>query len=165
MIFVTFLIKNIFSPVFYSLHLVWVRHEVKEKLLTALPIEQLVKIEKSLNFTHKEFEMEGMMYDVVHTKVYKNSRVLYCYVDSEETKINSSIAKSLSEVLQKNPLSKDIVAKIKAFYSVPLYFEELPSFLIHFCLPTFIINAYLEFRLPAEFLKNTSPPPEVLLGL
>ncbi len=156
-----FFFKNFFSPSLYTFQLAWIRHEVKEKLLFNLPDEQLIQINKPLSFNKNEFEQNGVMYDVVKTVITKDKKVLYCFLDGNETSLNSDFENSFSINFDNNPIKKDIVSKIMYFFKLVIICQDFSKIDILFSIETKKLIPILVCKLPSLFLSKTTPPPNL----
>jgi hypothetical protein len=154
-----FFFKNFFSPSLYTCQLAWIRHEVKEKLLFNLPDEQLIQINKPLSFNENEFEQNGVMYDVVKTVITKDKKVLYCFLDGNETSLNSDFENSFSLNFDNNPFKKDIVSKIMYFFKLVIICQDFSKLDILFSYETKKLNLFSVSKLPSWFKNKIIPPP------
>ncbi len=125
-----FLFKNFLSPLIYTFKLAEVRHEVKEMLFKKIPKGSLIAIEKPLDFDSREFEYEGVMYDVVEEKIEHGKKILYCFADIKETELCQHFEKNLDFLWSKNPVRKDVSSKLDDFFKSILTYQTLPEFCI-----------------------------------
>jgi hypothetical protein len=125
-----FLFKNLISPLIYTFKLAEVRHEVKEMLFRKIPKGSLIAIEKPLDFDNREFEYEGVMYDVVEVKIEKDKKILFCFADIKETELCQNFEKNLDILWKKNPVRKDFSSKMDDFFKSILTNQSLPKFCI-----------------------------------
>lgn len=140
----------------------WIRHEMKERLLSNIPNEQLIQINKPLSFNENEFELKGVMYDVVKTVTTKDSKILYCFLDGNETSLNTDFENSFSTSFDKNPLKKDIVTKIKYFFQVVIICQDFSKIDVFFPYETKKLIPFLVSKFQSQFLLKTTPPPNLI---
>ncbi|WP_255037799.1 hypothetical protein [Lacihabitans soyangensis] len=114
----------------YTFKLYEVRYEVKEMLFKKIPKESLISIEKPLGFDNREFEYEGVMYDVVEVKIEKDKKILFCFADIKETELGLNFEKNLDFLWSKNPVRKDVSSKLVDFFKSILSYHKLPKFYI-----------------------------------
>ena len=156
-----FFIKNFLSPTLFSCQLVWVRHEIKEKLLYTIPDDELIQINKPLSFNDTEFELNGVMYDVVKTITKKDKKVLYCYLDGKETSLNTGFQNSISTNFDKNPLKKEIVSKIKSFFQIVIICQCIAKIHVLFSFETKKIIPFFASKLLSLQVHKITPPPNL----
>lgn len=92
-----------------NIHKKMVKREVKWSILNQLKKEDLVKLQftksekENLNWEHnREFEYNGIMYDIVKSETSKDSFTYYCYLDHAETALNNSIDKAIKHMVGKD---------------------------------------------------------------
>lgn len=92
-----------------------VKKRVKKELISQLDKKELIFLKFSipeskskLNWEHsKEFEYEGMMYDIVKAETGIDSVSYWCWPDHEETALNKTLNKLVDIALGTNQKSKE----------------------------------------------------------
>lgn len=119
-----------------------IKREVKLQLanlhfnsLSLLKFSQL-DVDLKLRWEHsKEFEYDGKMYDIIKSKKNKDSVFYWCWVDKEETNLNTKLKNVLSSVYKSDvPLKKNShllvhFFKLYYFFNYFNYSFQLDNFL------------------------------------
>ncbi|MCU0326271.1 MAG: hypothetical protein MUF45_13600 [Spirosomaceae bacterium] len=130
-LFGLFVFNNFISFIFLESQLIIARKEVKEKIISKISKNHLVEITKPLGFDEYEFELDGIMYDVVEKQEKGGQLVLLCFADLNETELNHKLDKQIEKNLDSNPIkngkNKKIIDFVKIFYE-EVFFEKI-SFL------------------------------------
>lgn len=113
-----------------------VRREVKMKLANRLCRDELVPFtfernspqHKQLDWIHSnEFELNGVMYDVVETELNDDSISYLCWPDLKETKLVKDFDRMLADALGMNPFrrrqQKRLTRFLKKNYQLPATFQ------------------------------------------
>lgn len=108
-----------------------VRKEVKKKMMEGIPKEDLVllvftekEIKTKLDWKHaKEFEFEGNMYDIVYKKHTADNIYYWCWLDTEETKLNKQLDDLALGLFNQNPKNKKKQRTLLSFYKT-LFFSK-----------------------------------------
>ena len=148
-----------------SVELYSLRKEVKAILLEGLEDHELVNLEfshaefESLHWLKEdEFELKGLMYDVVRTKVLSESIILICFPDKQETALNKRL-----ENLRKLAWSSHIPSKKEQHKLIQflksLYHPSSKSQTSKVCIDKVSYPEYSS-KLTAAFLSPGCPPPE-----
>lgn len=139
-----------------------VRKEVKEAIISGMDKDRLVKLTFTLEQTstlldwehEKEFEYNGMMYDIVETIEEGNIIHYWCWPDREETELNRQISELVSGAMQHDRQKQDRQQRILQFMKT-----------IHFS-PAGIDTPLLAFSYaennitpdPSPIRRSSSPP-------
>lgn len=157
-LFVIFLINSIGCFIYFEIKRKSIRHEIKHSILHKLPDSQLVKVINSSYNDKDEFEMNGIMYDVMRQEVRNGQVILWCFEDKKETELNRSIELLVKKDIAKSPIKRTQKLLIN-FLKTPLNILKKPIF--NFQLK---INLYTKFfftsSLSMIFLSVASPPPD-----
>lgn len=108
-----------------------VRKEVKKKMMAGIPKADLVllvftkkEINTKLSWEHaKEFEFEGNMYDIVYEEVIGDKKHYWCWLDTEETKLNKELDYLACNLFNQNPDNNQKQKILFSFYKT-LYFSK-----------------------------------------
>ncbi|MER0441198.1 hypothetical protein [Emticicia sp. W12TSBA100-4] len=135
-----------------------IRHEIKHSILHKLPDNQLVRIINNEYNDKEEFEMNGIMYDVMRKEVHDGQVILWCFKDKKETELNRSIESMVKKDVANSPIKKTQKILLN-FLKTPLSIFEKPLFTFQFK-----INLHIKFTFNAKlltiFLSVASPPPD-----
>lgn len=157
---VIFLINSIGCFIYFEIKRKSIRHEIKHSILHKLPDNQLIQIINDDYNDKDEFEMNGIMYDVMRKEVRDGQVILWCFEDKKETELNRSIELLVKNDLGNNPIKKTQKLLIN-FLKIPLSILEKPFFF--FLLK---INLHIKFfftsPLSTLFLSVASPPPDLV---
>lgn len=159
-LFCLFIFNNFISFLFLESQIIIARKEVKEKIISKIPKNHLVEIIKPLGFDEHEFELDGIMYDVVEKKESDGQLVLLCFADLNETELNHKLDKQIEKNLDSNPIKngkdKKIIDYVKVIYD-EVFFENI-SFLIY---QSATKSNFKYHQSSSEVSINTpSPPPK-----
>ena len=105
-LFAFFMVNTFFVFIFLEVEREIIKHEVKRTILSKLPDNQLVSVEQDADFEHNEFELNGIMYDVVSKIKMPDKTILLCYTDNKETLLNQKIGNLIEQDSANNPLRK-----------------------------------------------------------
>jgi len=159
-LFVIFLTNSIGCFIYFEIKRKSIRHEIKHSILHKLSDSQLVRIINEEYNKKDEFEMNGIMYDVMRTEVHDSQVILWCFEDKKETELNHSIESLVKKDIANSPIKKTQEILIK-FLKTPLNVLEKPFF-------TFQLKIYLPTKffftssLSTIFLSVSSPPPDLV---
>ncbi|WP_343785506.1 hypothetical protein [Wandonia haliotis] len=130
---------------YFELERKQIRKEVKRKLMSEVPVDQLVElrfskhtIDREVNWKHsKEFEYRGEMYDIVYRKEKNDSLFFHCWWDREETALNQRVNQLATICFAKNTDPESRTAKLKVVCEkeyIPLHIllTELQKFQSHY---------------------------------
>ena len=117
--------------VWLTFHKKNLKKEVKRKLIAGINKEELVllqfskaEVEKKLKWEHaKEFEYKGQMYDVVETRITKDSISYWCWWDYKETKLNQELNEIFLGVLEADTEREEKQKRLSKFYR-SLFFQN-----------------------------------------
>lgn len=159
-LFVIFLINSVGCYVYFEIKRKSIRHEIKHSILHKLPDSQLVKIINSSYNDKDEFEMNGIMYDVMRKEVRDGQVILWCFEDKKETELNRSIESLVKKDVANSPIKKTQKLLIN-FLKIPLSILEKPLFIfqLKINLPT---KFFFKSSLSTIFLSVASPPPDLV---
>ena len=159
-LFVIFVINSIGCFIYFEIKRKSIRHEIKHSILHKLPDNQLVRITNSEFNDRNEFEMNGIMYDVMRKEVHNGVVILWCFEDKKETELNRAIESMVRNDVANNPIKKTQKILIN-FLKTPLSILEKPLFIFHLK-----INLHIKFTfttlLSTIFLTVASPPPDLV---
>lgn len=121
---VCLLLPSAGTYIWLTFHKKNLKKEVKWKLIAGIDKEELVllkfskaEVDKKLSWEHaKEFEYNGQMYDIVETKITKDSVAYWCWWDYEETKLNKKLNKIFIGVLGEDNQTKEKQKRLNTFY-------------------------------------------------
>ncbi|UAB81551.1 hypothetical protein INR76_01960 [Marixanthomonas sp. SCSIO 43207] len=151
--------------VWLSFHKKQLKKEVKHKIIAGLDKEDLVYLkfskvdaQKNLEWKHsKEFKYKGQMYDIVETKITKDSIAYWCWWDYEETKLNKKLNKVLIGVFQEDSTTQEKHRRLTSFHQ-QLFYQNHPVWQI--ALPkTTSTNSNIKYI--ELFYKSISIPPPI----
>lgn len=133
---------------------------MKHSLLHKLPDSQLVKVINNDYNQKEEFEINGVMYDVMRKEVRNGQVILWCFEDKKETELNRTIESLVKNDMAKSPIKKTQKLLLN-FLKTPLCI--LSKLLFIFKLK---INPLTKFfftsSLSTVFLSVASPPPDLV---
>ncbi len=159
-LFVIFLINSIGCFIYFEIKRKNIRHEIKHNILHKLPDNQLVRIINNEYNDKEEFEMNGIMYDVMRKEVHDGQVILWCFEDKKETELNRSIELMVKKDVANSPIKKTQKILIN-FLKTPLSIFEKPLFIFQLK-----INLHIKFTFNASlstiFLSMASPPPDLV---
>ncbi len=167
------LIFSILAPFWISFSLIQyekflVKKEIKELIISGLPLEKLTllkftkaEIEEELEWEDsKEFEYDGTMYDIVECDIKKDSVFYWCWKDDDETDLNCTLNKLVGNEIEGSDKTEANLKIISNFFA-NLYFSQ--NSLINFPFnkekrfySNFLLN-YLSFK-----TRPSIPPPKIL---
>lgn len=135
----------------------------KWKILRGLSDDELTHLEFSkeeanrlLKWKHdKEFEFDGIMYDIVRIEESADSVNYYCWADTDETLIVHKIKSLLGEKNQKE--KKDFSRMLNLFLAGLYLPEEAHDFAPEYKNPNYYLS---EFNCLDHTLKPVTPPPK-----
>lgn len=157
-LFGIFLINTTFCFIFFEVQRIAIRHEIKHNILRQLTDNQLVKFTKNKNFNKDEFEINGVMYDVVRQETINGKVILLCFEDKKETQLNHSIEASVKKDLANSPI-KNTQQKLINFLKLP--FTSFESISFYF---SKIVKSKRSFSLIEVIITTIkvipSPPPD-----
>ena len=140
-----------------------VKEEIKEKIINNLPENKLtiLKISSCENDKiewieqGKEFRYKGEMFDLVKVKKVNGTTIYYCFCDSKESNLISSLDKLVKDQCDHSQ-SRSVQKKqvINYFFHEGLFSQSLDSSPVHYFTYT---NGY-NFICP----EVTTPPPRKL---
>ncbi|GAB1403572.1 hypothetical protein MASR1M74_07500 [Lentimicrobium sp.] len=144
-----------------------IKKSVKRKFLSGIDKDELTLLkfteaEKKtrLRWKHsREFEFEGMMYDIGQSKTEGDTTFYWCYPDHEETQINKKLLALLDFTTKSNPLNKERHKRLSSFLK-SLYFSKSDSeaMLYQFEFHNYWKNPPTLY--PAQFCSPAEPPPK-----
>ncbi|MFN3490044.1 MAG: hypothetical protein ACK4YV_12965 [Emticicia sp.] len=159
-LFVIFLINSIGCFIYFEIKRKSIRHEIKHSILHKLPDSQLVRIINNDYNDKDEFEINGIMYDVMRKEVRDGQIILWCFEDKKETELNRSIESLVKKDVANNPIKKTQKILIN-FLKTPLDILEKPLFVFQLK-----VNSHIKFfftsLLSTIFLSVASPPPDLV---
>ena len=145
------------------------REEAKERILHNIPSHKQIKLifsDKQFETidwkeTDKEFYLNGILFDVVNTKMEGNRHVFYCISDEKETEIYAKILQMSNVTQHETPIKNNLISFLNLLtlkYVIPqiLHFtskailDEKNSLFVSFS------SHYLSITISLLF-----PPPEV----
>ncbi|MAT89921.1 MAG: hypothetical protein CMC35_04440 [Flavobacteriaceae bacterium] len=110
-----------------------VRKEVKHQLMANVHEDDLKLLAFSkedserLQWKHdKEFEFQGVMYDIVSTTEKNDSLYYRVFPDKKETKLNRQLEKLATDAFGKDPLQQEKQRQLSHFFSI-LFFTPLET--------------------------------------
>jgi hypothetical protein len=158
---VVFMYNQVLSFLWNEVSLFQIRHEVKSQILYQLADNQLVTFQKDLDFDEDEFEFNDKMYDVVRSETRGNSQIVYCYLDSEETKLSIEIEDKINENLDKSPFKKD--SKNQFLKLLKSVFEDIrnPDFIFKTSFLSIQNHYNYYFLTPQNYSSSIQNPPEI----
>lgn len=159
-LFIIFLMNSIGCFIFFEIKRKNIRHEIKHSLLHKLPDSQLVKVINNDYNQKEEFEINGVMYDVMRKEIRNGQVILWCFEDKKETELNRTIESLVKNDMAKSPIKKTQKLLLN-FLKTPLCI--LSKLLFIFKLK---INPLTKFfftsSLSTVFLSVASPPPDLV---
>lgn len=157
-LFVIFLMNSIGSFIYFEIKRKSIRHEIKHSILHKLPDSQLIKIINTDYNDKDEFEMNGIMYDIMRKEVHNGQVILWCFEDKKETELNRSIESLVKKDMANSPIKKTQKILIN-FLKTPLSIFEKPLFIFQLKR-----NLHTKFTFTSSlsmiFLSVASPPPD-----
>lgn len=157
---VIFLINSIGCFIYFEIKRKSIRHEIKHGILHKLPDSQLVSIINDECNDKDEFELNGVMYDVMRKEVHNGQVILWCFKDKKETELNRSIESLVKKDIANNPIKKTQKILIN-FLKTPLNILEKPLFIFPLKIdpPT---KFFFTLSLSTILLSVSSPPPDLV---
>lgn len=159
-LFVIFLINSIGCFIYFEIKRKSIRHEIKHSILHKLHDSQLVRIINTDYNDKNEFELNGIMYDIMRKEVRNGQVILWCFEDKKETELNRSIESLVKKDVANSPIKKTQKILIN-FLKTPLSILEKPLFIFQFK-----IKLYIKFTFNASLstfsLSVASPPPDLV---
>jgi hypothetical protein len=143
-----------------------VRKEVKRQIIDGIDTKELVLLifteeeaNTRLHWEHsKEFEYNGLMYDMVKMEIIGDTAYYWCWCDHEETKLNKQFDDLVAYALGNDPQQKDNKNRLVKFYK-SLYFQQLPKWETIISQSDQVTYPYsLNFQ--TVFYPPPVPPPE-----
>lgn len=159
-IFVIFITNSIGCFVFFEIKRKSIRHEIKHCILHKLPDSQLVRIINNKYNNKDEFEINGIMYDVMRKEVIDSQVILLCFEDKKETELNRSIESLVKKDMANIPIKKTQKILIN-FLKTPLNILEKPLFIFNFAIHSHKKSLFCSL-LSTIFLSVASPPPDLV---
>lgn len=167
------LLLAVSSPIFiaflsYNIQLKKIKFQVKHELIYNTPKSDLVAFTfkydsedfKNLDWKHKrEFEYNGLMFDIVEADSMENEVYYLCFPDKQETALNHEFKDLLNQRYADDDSSNKNQRLISNFIRslfVPEFTEE-NSFISTFYLKH---NDYYSQILHQVYLERLSPPPQ-----
>lgn len=108
-----------------------IRENIKREIQRGIPDEKLVELRFSqedarqyLRWEHeREFEFQGLMFDVVSTKTEGDTLIYRCFWDEAESEINRQLEELTNKGLAKDPENKQMQLRLldflKSLYCYP----------------------------------------------
>jgi hypothetical protein len=157
---VIFLINSIGCFIYFEIKRKSIRHEIKHGILHKLPDSQLVRIINDEYNDKDEFELNGVMYDVMRKEVHNGQVILWCFKDKKETELNRSIESLVKKDIANNPIKKTQKILIN-FLKTPLNILEKLFFIFPLKInpPT---KFFFTSSLSIILLSVSSPPPDLV---
>lgn len=134
------------------------KHEIKHHILLQLNDNQLVRINCASDIDKDEFEIKGIMYDVVRKTKINGQVVVWCFEDIEESQLNQRIEILVSNDSKNNPLKKTQQLLIQ-FLKIPLYKTSKTIFIFQKKLSQKTFFSYT-FSSIISTAAIHSPPPD-----
>jgi len=161
------LVPFVFTYVFLQHQKQLIRKEMKTKILAGLPEEELAFFKFSTKDLSKqirwhndnEFKYAGEMYDVVQRQIKNDSVSLWCWHDSEETRLEKQIERLVSKALGTNTQSKEQKSNLNNFLK-SLYFSNKASWEMMLPTPDKILFSEPFYWDARCFLTPPTPPPQ-----
>jgi len=164
------LLQSAGSLVIFKLQQFYVRHEIKQKLKTGVPEDELVLLQipktleehpnESFQRIHsREFRYKGHMYDIVRSEVRGDTTWYYCIADVKETELFANLDEMIERDMNHNPERKKETQNLQRLINT--------LFLVDSRQPSWTLPEAAFELLPYQFQLNTwnpipsSPPPEV----
>ena len=159
-LFIIFLINSIGCFIYFEIKRKSIRHEIKHGILHKLPDSLLVRIINDECNDKDEFELNGVMYDVMRKEVHNGQVILWCFKDKKETELNRSIESLVKKDIANSPIKKTQEILIN-FLKTPLNVLEKPFFI--FQLKIYLTTKFFfTSSLSTIFLSVSSPPPDIV---
>ncbi|MFY7910263.1 MAG: hypothetical protein ACOVO2_11945 [Emticicia sp.] len=159
-LFAIFLINSVGCFVYVEIKRRSIRHEIKHSILHKLPDSQLVRIINSEYNDKDEFELNGIMYDVMRKETLNGETILWCFEDKKETELNRSIESMVKKDLANSPIKKTQKILLN-FLKIPLSIFEKPLFIFQSRISLHIQYMFNTW-LTSIFLSVASPPPDLV---
>ena len=159
-LFVIFLINSIGCFIYFEIKRKSIRHEIKHSILHKLLDSQLVRIINNDYNDNDEFEMNGIMYDVMRKEVRNGQVILWCFEDKKETELNRSIESLVKKDVANSPIQKTQKIIIN-FLKTPLSILKKPLFIFQLKINSHIKLLFTS-TLSTIFLSVASPPPDLV---
>ena len=159
-IFVIFLINSIGCFIYFEIKRKSIRHKIKHSILHKLPDSQLVRIIDNDYNDKDEFELNGIMYDVMRKEVRDGKVILWCFEDKKETELNRSIESLVKKDVANTPIKKTQKLLIN-FLKTPLRILEKPLFIFQLKINPHI-KLFFTSSLSTICLSVASPPPDLV---
>jgi hypothetical protein len=159
-LFVIFLINSIGCFIFFEIKRKSIRHEIKHGILHKLPDSQLVRIINDDYNDKDEFEINGIMYDIMRKEVHDGQVILWCFEDKKETELNRSIESLVKKDTANSPIKKTQKILIN-FLKTPLNILEKPFFIFQLKINSHI-KIMFKLLLSTIYQSVSSPPPDLI---
>lgn len=144
-----------------------VKKSVKKQIIEGLDEKELIHLtftkkqtQEDLRWEHShEFEYQGHMYDIVRSEIRGDSMLYICWLDKEETVLNTRLNKIIAQNLGNNPQNQQKQEQLIQFFKT-LICEEIDEF--KFAIEEF--NNSISGRDPKKYcginFSPPSPPPQ-----
>jgi hypothetical protein len=107
-----------------------------------------------------EFEYKGQMYDVVKTKITKDSVHYICYQDKAETNLNFRIKKIIAAAMSQDSQNRETQKRLTTFFQ-SLYLQD--HFQWNSDIPLKNLEGHTDnhFICSSVYLAPVAPPPKI----
>ena len=143
------------------------RKEVKHMLMEHVDRAELVRlsfsheqVSQALRWKHsKEFEYDGVMYDIVSQAQQGDSMTYWCWKDDKETKLERQLDQ-LTEAMLNNSPDRQKQQDGWQHFLKNLYASALPNFAFNPESARSSYGRFIEEVFPSRSIPTPSPPPD-----
>ena len=154
--------------VYFQLQKRQLKKEIKEKIITTIPKEQLVALkfikeeaQKELKWEHsKEFKYKDNMYDVVSVEIKDQIIYYYCWPDDDESELNKKIDEILAYASGNDTQKKENRERLINFFKSLFHTKPLTWSFFNYFIHELIIYKTISYTNIS--LLTSLPPPKVV---
>lgn len=142
-----------------------VRREVKQRLVAGLDRNELVQFrfsgedlrELKFDAARREFEKDGLMFDVVYSALKKDTTQFWCWPDHQETSLNKRLDELASKAFGSDKKSKQVQNDLNHFFAFLFYEGKKP--LLHHLVATDLYFRIQNSSGASMSISADTPPP------
>lgn len=145
-----------------------VKKSVKQQLKHTVSKDELVKLsftdydaDRKLDWEHsKEFEYDGLMYDVVYSSKENGVQTYWCWLDSKESKLNQQLTQLVTDLLDNNPDHKKQIENLIDFMKTIYFTQECLDSYVYILAET-KVNSLYSLLYHFVFSSSADRPPQI----
>jgi hypothetical protein len=143
-----------------------VRRNVKERLIACIDRSELVQFRFSdkdlrtlkMDTARKEFETDGLMFDIVYCSNKNDTTMLWCWPDHQETNLNMRLDDLAARAFGTDTKNKQVQSDLLQFFAL-LYYEDVDAPFYH--LPSVkLIHTDKQLAIADPAQSADTPPPQ-----